>query len=59
MFESVKDLLTEDEYKIVYSYFKENYTLEEIGIMLNVSKQAVNKRLEKILKKLKDELVIE
>jgi RNA polymerase sigma factor (sigma-70 family) len=59
VFESVKDLLTEDEYKIVYSYFKENYTLEEIGIMLNVSKQAINKRLEKILKKLKDELVIE
>lgn len=59
VFESVKDLLTEDEYKIIYAYFKENYTLEEIGVMLNVSKQAVNKRLEKILKKLKDELVIE
>lgn len=59
LFESVKDLLTEDEYKIVYSYFKENYTLEEIGVMLNISKQAVDKRLKNILKKLKDELVIE
>ena len=43
----------------IYAYFKENYTATDIGKQLGVSQQAVDKRLKNILKKLKEELVIE
>lgn len=59
LFESVKELLSEEDYKIIYAYFKENYTATDIGKQLGVSQQAIDKRLKNILKKLKDELVIE
>ena len=59
LFESVKELLSEEDYKIIFSYYKENYTTGEIGEMLGVSRQAIDKRLKNILKQLKDELVIE
>src|SRR5574344_618903 len=59
LFESVKELLSEEDYKIIFSYYKENYTTGEIGDMLGVSRQAIDKRLKNILKQLKDELVVE
>jgi RNA polymerase sigma factor (sigma-70 family) len=59
LFESVKELLSEEDYKIIFSYYKENYTTGEIGEMLGVSRQAIDKRLKNILKQLKDELVVE
>lgn len=59
LFESVKELLSEEDYKIIFSYYKENYTTGEIGEILGVSRQAIDKRLKNILKQLKDELVIE
>lgn len=59
IFDDVKNILNKDEYFILYSYYKENVTYEDIGKMLNISKQAVDKKLKKILEKLKEELVIE
>jgi RNA polymerase sigma factor (sigma-70 family) len=59
IFDDVKNILNKDDYLILYSYYKENITYEDIGKMLNISKQAVDKKLKKILEKLKDELVID
>jgi len=56
LFEDIKEMLSTDEYFIIYSIYKEKQTLSEIAEKLNISKQAVDKKHKKILEKLKDEL---
>lgn len=59
IFDDIKNILSKEDYFIVYSYYKENVTYEDIGKELGISKQAVDKKLKKILEKLKEELVVE
>jgi len=46
--------LSADELFIVKKYFYENKTMAEIGEELNISQQAISKKLKKILNKLKE-----
>ena len=54
----ILSILTEDEFSIIRDFYFYGYSEREIGLNLNISKQAVNKRRKNILNKLKqgDEL---
>jgi len=49
--------LSADELFIVKNYFYENKTMAEIGKILNISQQAISKKLKKIITKLKTNFV--
>lgn len=50
----IRDLLNENEYKIIYLVYMEGYTTAEIARILNKSRQAVNQLKQRALKKLKN-----
>lgn len=50
----LKNNLNKDEYSLIIKYYIEKYTLEELSKIHNVSKQAIGKRINKIIKKLKE-----
>jgi RNA polymerase sigma factor (sigma-70 family) len=56
IFDEAKDILNSDEYDLIYKIYKCNYTYDDLGKELGISKVAVKKRLRKILEKLKIEM---
>ena len=48
LFNQLKLILTDDEYKLVYLRYKLVYSDIEIGQMMGITRQAVHKKLKKI-----------
>ena len=54
--EEIKSLLTEEELKLIGMRYEEGYSVEEIAIMLHLSKVAVSKRLYRIRQRIRNEV---
>lgn len=52
LFNQLKLILTDDEYKLVYLRYKLVYSDIEIGQMMGITRQAVHKKLKKIYNKI-------
>ena len=46
--------LSPEEQKLIYLYYYENLTMEEVGKRFEISKMAVSKRHTKVIKKLRE-----
>jgi len=54
LFPIIKDICREKDYTIIYSRFHEGLTFQEIGKLLNMSKEAVYQRYIKTIKKISE-----
>lgn len=57
IFDECKDILTEEEYKLIEMRYKNNMTLEDIGKIYNVSHPCVIKRINIVLDKIRKEII--
>ena len=56
--QSIIDSLSEEEQKIVKLYYFENYTMTEIGLLMEMSRLSVFRRIKKIHKKIAESGVL-
>lgn len=47
-----------EDYELLYRHYIENVSQKELALELHITQQAVSKKLKKIVKKLRNELII-
>ncbi len=52
LFDIYKELFTENQQKIFKYYYEENYTLQEIGELMSVSRSFISKTINQVTDKL-------
>lgn len=51
---TLKEIISNDEYDLIYMYYIDKYTYDEIGNKLDITKSAVKKKIDKIINKIKN-----